>query len=147
MARGTFSEVAAWAGAVLLCGAAIQQLVARGGPYFDLPPTVMEHVSTDRHETRDALILLPQVARLIPRGATVTAFRPQGGRAQNDHANYLTAVGLLPYHFVLPPFTAHHDTARHDLAQYVVAVGEPFDHPHYEAVAGFPNGWLYKVRP
>src|SRR5688500_9640472 len=99
MARWTFSEVAAWAGALLLCSAAIQQLAARGGPSFALPAPVMEHIPPDRHETRDALSLLPQVARLIPRGATFTAFRPQGGRAATDHANYLTAVGLIPYHF------------------------------------------------
>ena len=148
MARWTFSEVAAWAGSLLLCAATIQQLAARGGPYFSVPATVVEHVSaTGPHETRDALILLPQAARLIPRDTTVTAFRPRDGRAQDDHATYLTAVGLLPHHFVLPPFTAYPETAQADLAQYVVAIGSPFDHPRYEPIAGFANGWLYKRRP
>lgn len=130
----------------LACAAAVPHLADRGGPYLARPSTVVDHVSRSRHETRAALKLLPQVARLIPKGADVTVFRPKNGRAQDDHASYLTAVGLLPYHRVLPPFTAYHETSPKDLTRYVVAIGEPFDHPQYEAIAGFPEGWLYRHR-
>lgn len=131
---------------LLACAAAVLHLADRGGPYFARPSTVVDHVSRSGHETSAALELLPQVARLIPKGADVTVFRPKNGRAQDDHASYLTAVGLLPYHRVLPPFTAYHETSPKDLTQYVVAIGEPFDHPQYEVIAGFPEGWLYRHR-
>ena len=146
MTRDRVQQVVAWTAALAISAAAVVRMADRGGPYVQAPRTVVDHVSRQGHETREALILVPQVARLIPRGATVTAFRPQDGRAQNDHPSYLTAVGLLPHHAVLPPFTAFPDTSPRDLAEYVVAIGAPFDHPRYRVVAGFPNGWLYQVR-
>ena len=140
-------ESVVWAAVLLANAAAVYLLADRGGPYFAAPSTVVDHVARFEHETRPALKLVPQVARLIPKDATVTAFRPKNGRAQDDHASYLTAVGLLPYHRVVPPFTAYHETSPRDLAQYVIAIGEPFDHPHYDVIARFPEGWLYRVRP
>lgn len=139
-------EIVVGVATLLACAAAVRHLADRGGPYFARPATVVDHVSRSGHETRAALRLLPQVARLIPKDANVTVFRPKNGRAQDDHASYLTAVGLLPYHHVLPPFTAYHETSPKDLTQYVVAIGEPFNHPHYEVIAGFPEGWLYRYR-
>lgn len=140
-------ESIVWVSVLLACAAAVHLLAGRGGPYFAAPSTVVDHVSRFEHEARGALKLVPQAARLIPRDATVTVFRPKHGRAQDDHASYLTAVGLLPYHRVVPPFTAYHETSPRDLSPYVIAIGEPFDHPHYEVIAGFPEGWLYRVRP
>ena len=139
-------EIVVTVATLLACAAVARHLADRGGPYFARPATVVDHVSRSEHETRGALKLLPQVARLIPKDAEVSVFRTKNGRAQDDHASYLTAVGLLPYHHVLPPFTAYHETAPKDLTQYVVAIGEPFSHPHYEVIAGFPEGWLYRYR-
>jgi hypothetical protein len=132
-------------GAVLLTGAFSVRLFTRGGPYFELPETILDHVGPNKHETRDALILLPKVAPLIPRGEMVTCFRPAGGQMQYDTSNYFAAVGALPRHTVLPPFMAGLDVARKELVDYVIAVGPPFEHPYYHVVATFPEGRLYKV--
>jgi hypothetical protein len=133
------------AGAVLLTGALLVRLGTRGRPYLELPETIVDHVGPHKHETRDALILLPKVAPLIPRGEMVTCFRPEGGQMQYDTPNYFAAVGALPRHTVLPPFTAGMDVARNELVDYVIAVEKPFEHPYYRVVATFPEGRLYKV--
>src|SRR5438270_13349862 len=83
-------------GAILLTAAFLVRLATRGGPYFDRPQTIVDHVGPDKHETRDALILLPKVAPLIPRSAVVTCFRPVEGQMQFDVPNYFAAVGALP---------------------------------------------------
>ena len=132
-------------GAILLAAALLVRLISRGGPYLERPQTIVDHVGPRKHETRDALILLPKVEPLIPRSAMVTCFRPAGGQADYDTPNYFAAVGALPKHTVLPPFTASLNWRRDELVDYVVAIGEPFDHPYYHLVATFPEGRLYKV--
>ncbi|HEX9161971.1 MAG TPA: hypothetical protein VF980_09730 [Thermoanaerobaculia bacterium] len=133
-------------GALLLCVALIFVLRERRGPYFARPLTVMDHAGVREHETREALLLIPQVEPLLPRGAEVTCFRPRKGQAWNDDGVYLTAVGLLPHQSVLPPWTAGANLRGQQVTQYVIAVGAPLDHPSYAAVAQFPQGWLYKRR-
>lgn len=132
-------------GAILLTAALLVRLVSRGGPYFDRPQTIVDHVGREKHETRDALILLPKVAPLIPRGAEVTCFRPGGGQMQYDVPNYFAAIGALPRHNVQPPFVASLNTPRNELVEYVIAIEQPFDHPYFHVVATFPEGRLYKV--
>ena len=139
MNRDAQQRIVAFGGALLLCVAMIPIYASRRGPYFAEPRTVVDHASVREHETHAALILIPQVEPLIPRGAAVTAFRPKDGKSWNDDGVYLTAVGLLPHHSVMPPWTAGE-------IDYVIAVGAPFDDPSYAPVAGFPNGWLYKRR-
>ena len=118
----------------------------RGGPWFELPRTVMDHVGPEEHPLRQVLLLMPQVAPLVPEGAQVTAFRPKDGAVVDDNETYLAAVGLLPRHFVLPPFTAYTSTKPEHLVEWVIAVGGPLTHPHYAPVAAFPEGSLYQVR-
>jgi hypothetical protein len=146
MSRDVLQRVVAYGGALLLCAALLARYSARGGPYFERPRTVVDHVEAVAHPSRDALILIPQVEPLLPRGAEVTCFRPKNGQAWNDHESYLIAVGLLPHQFVLPPFTAASELRGEQVTEYVIAVGEPFDHPSYAPVAGFTSGWLYKRR-
>jgi len=130
----------------LLIAAFVMRLVTRGGPYFARPQTIVDHVGPGKHETRDALVLLPKVEKLIPRGAEVTCFRPIEGTANaDDTANFYTAVGQLPRQQVQPPFTAMLTVPTGSLVEYVVAVGGPFDHPAYRVIAEFPEGRLYKV--
>ena len=135
-----------WAASALLAMATVQRYAVRRPPFFAAPRSVFEHVDTRQHPLHAVLVLLPEVEPLIPPGAEVTVFRPKDGQAQDDHDTYLTAVGLLPHHHVLPPFTARRDVPPEQLIEWVVAVGEPFTHPHYVPVAGFPDGWLYQVR-
>ncbi|SRR5260221_9713066 len=139
-------EIVIATGALLLTAALLVRLVTRGGPYFELPDTIVDHVSRQKHETRDALVLLPKVEPLIPRGAMVTCFHPDNsGQAQYDAPNYFAAVGALPRHIVLPPFTAGPTVPRAELIDYVIAIETPFEHPNYHVVAAFPQGRLYKV--
>lgn len=146
MNRDRLQRIVALAGALLLSLALVLVYAGRRAPYFAQPATVVDHTGVRDHETRAELILLPQVEPMIPRAAEVTVFRPRNGRAWNDDGVYLAAVGLLPQHSVLPPWTAAPELRGHQLVEYVIAVGRPFDHPSYAPVAGFPNGWLYKRR-
>jgi len=52
-----------------------QRLYTRGGPYFTRPETIVDHVGLTAR-TRDALVLLPKVRRLLPRGARGHVFEP-----------------------------------------------------------------------
>lgn len=145
MTRERLQRIVVWAAAALLSAATIALFGARGGPWMARPATIVEHVTPYEHETRDLVLLAPKVETLIPRGAAVTVFRPRGGRAHDDHANYLAGVGLFPRQNVLPPFIASRETRREDLAEWVIAVGDPFEHPHYRLIAEFPEGRLYRV--
>lgn len=136
--------------ALLLTAATVARFIARGGPYFDPPLTIVDHV--DRLDAPDVanplrtpLEVIPRLARQIPRGAEVTCFRPAAGLEQYDAPSFLTAIGQLPRNRVLPPFTARLDTPRPLLAEYVIAIGQPFTHPAYRLVSEVPRGWLYKV--
>lgn len=135
------------AASLILLMAFVHRLYTRGGPYFAPAKTIVDHVGPGKHETRDALVLLPRVRPLIPRGAEVTCFRPlpNGESDPNDMADYMTAVGQLPHQSVLPPFTAMNDVRRESLVEYVVAIWRPFTNPAYRVVAEFPEGRLYRV--
>jgi len=146
MSRSAAQRTVVYAAAVLLAAALGRRLVTRGGPYFQAPRTIVDHVGPNQHETRDALIVLPRAARVIPEGKEVTCFRPIGGQEQYDSANYLTAVGMLPRHQVLPPFTAGLLTPRAQLVEYVIAIRDPFDHPAYVPIAEWPEGRVYQVQ-
>jgi hypothetical protein len=131
----------------LLTLALVVRLVSRGGPYLQRPLTIVDHLGTGTHETRLALLLLPKAAQVIPRGATVTCFHPtDAGRQQYDSSSFLAAVGQLPHHRVLAPFTAADDVRREDLVEYVIAVGAPFTHPAYHSIAQWPEGQVYRVQ-
>ncbi|HUP44685.1 MAG TPA: hypothetical protein VM779_04145 [Thermoanaerobaculia bacterium] len=145
MTREGAGEVIAWTAICLLCVATVARYADRGGPYLQPARTVLEHAGPEPHPLQDALVVVPEARALIPRGASVAVVRARAGQALDD-GNYLTAVDLLPHHRVLPAFAADRGRAIADLPEYVVALGTPFDHPHYGIVAGFPNGWLYRVQ-
>ncbi len=133
--------------ALLLLAALAGRLYTRGGPYFERPQTIVDHVGPGKHPLHDALVLLPKVRPLLPRGADVTCFRPVDGWApEGDTDNFFAAIGQLPYQNVLPPFTAMQTTKLQDLVPYAIAVREPFTHSDYREIAAFPEGRLYKVQ-
>jgi hypothetical protein len=147
MRRDALRQVVVSAASLLLVIALLHRYYQRRPPYFAAaaPRTLVEHVDIIDHEARDVLLLLPEVERLIPKGAGVTCFKPVDGKWQYDGVNYLTAVGLLPDHNVLPPFSAGEGPIEKRV-EYVIAVREPFNQPEYAVVAGFPTGYLYKAR-
>ncbi|HMC21530.1 MAG TPA: hypothetical protein VKL19_06765 [Thermoanaerobaculia bacterium] len=130
---------------LILLIAFVNRLYTRGGPYFQLTQTIVDHVGPNKHETRDALVLLPKIRPLLPRGAQVACFRPINGAQNYDTPNFLTAIGQLPDQKVQPSFFASLDTPSASLVDYVIAVRDPFTHPAYHIVAEFPEGRLYKV--
>lgn len=130
----------------LLTAALCIRLYSRGGPFFERPISVFEHVGEGHKDLDDTIILCRRAAPLIPRGATVACFHPLNGVDQYDSASFLTAVGFLPKQQVLPPDTASNITPPEQSAQYVIAIGERFTNPHYEAIVEWPEGRLYKVR-
>jgi hypothetical protein len=129
---------------VLLAWALLDRLASRGAPYFERPRSAIEHAGTGGPDIAGALIALPVFEKMIPRGADVTCFRPVDGQAHDD-MNFLTAVGQLPRHRVLPPFTAGSALPKEELIEYVVAIREPFAHPHYTLVAALPEARLYRL--
>jgi hypothetical protein len=121
---------------LILLIAFVNRLYTRGGPYFERPRTIVDHVAPQKHETRDALILLPKVRPLLPRGAHVTCFEPGSSDMSPD---FFAAIGQLPQQTVLSPYGT--------LPEYIIAVGSKLDDPSYQVIAEFPEGRLYKVRP
>src|SRR6266852_5184249 len=136
-------------GVLLLGLATVVRLWSRGGSFFDARQTIVEHVERPELEVgnplRAPLLVIPRLARFLPRGAEVTAFRPLSGHEQYDGPSFLTAIGQLPRNRVLPPFTARLGTPRAQLVEYVIAIDGPFTHPAYRLVAEVPRGRLYKV--
>lgn len=146
MSRARLETAVITTAVFVLLAATLARYYERRAPYFAMPATVVDHVERFEHETRDTLMLLPRVAPLIPRGAEVTCFRPKDGREHSDSPNYLTAIGMLPHHAVLPPFTAANELPREQLVEWVIAVDEPFTHAAYTVVASFPEGKLHRVQ-
>ena len=124
------------AATLILLIAFVNRLYTRGGPYFERPATIVDHVGPNKHETRDALVLLPKVRRLLPRGAHVTCFEPGNTDTMPD---FFAAVGQLPQQIVVSP--------NGDLPEYVIAIRKPFDNSAYRLIAEFPEGRLYKAGP
>ena len=121
---------------LILLIALIDRFYTRGGPYFQRPATIVDHVGPEKHGTRDALILLPKVRRLLPRGARVTCFEPGNADMSPD---FFAAVGQLPQQTVVSPYGK--------LPEYIIAVGRELDDPLYRVIAEFPEGRLYKAVP
>jgi hypothetical protein len=82
------------AACVLLAAATALRLKRGGGPYFERPLTVVDHVGPREHEIRAELLHLREAAAHVPRGATVSV-------VPDDVPHYLTAVALLPDHRVV----------------------------------------------
>ena len=121
--------------AAILGVALMREYHRRGGPYFEIPATIEDHIWVGENLTRETILLCRRAAPLLPRGAEVTIMRPSQ-RPNYDATIYLTGVGLLPHQRVFVPDP---DSRR----QYVLALREPLDWNGYRLVAEFPEGRLY----
>ncbi|HYI11075.1 MAG TPA: hypothetical protein VEK57_18605 [Thermoanaerobaculia bacterium] len=127
---------------ILLLVALVRHFHWLGGPYFELPKTVQDHVWPVPFASRDAILLSKRAAELLPRGATVTAFQPS--TAPNiDVTHFLSAAGMMPHHRVLPPIL---DGKTGELPRYVLSVREELSHPSYALHSSWPEGHIYEVR-
>lgn len=139
-------RVAIFVATALLIVALVHRLRTRGAPLLAIPSTPVEFASPGDPTMHHVILVLEEASRHLPRGATVTCFVPKEGRQQHDATSFLTAVGMLPYQKVLPPFTAGDGLPREQLVEYVVAIYEPFTHSDYREIASFPHGRLYRVQ-
>ena len=129
-----------YAAAVVFAVALVHRFYVLGGPYFEVPVTVQDHVAPVPFASRDVILLARRAAEIIPRGATVTAIEP--AQSPNyDVTHWLTASGMMPRHRVVPP-----DFDRNP-PQYVLAVREPFTNPKYRLITELPEGRIYEAAP
>jgi len=125
-----------YAAAAILAVALVRQFYGLGGPYFDAPETIQDHVAEKTYPSRDAIVMARRAAMLIPRGATVTVLMPS--QAPNyDPTLYFTATGLMPRHNVVQPGAN---------PQYIITVREPLDDPSYAVQNEFHEGKIYVKR-
>ena len=137
--RSRARSVVVYAAAVLFAAALVHRFHRRGGPYFARPRTVQDHVAPVPYPSRDVILLAERAAEIVPRGATVTAIQPS--LAPNyDVTHWLTAVGMMPRHRVVPP-----DFAAASPPRYVLAVREPFADSRYRLIAELAEGRIYEA--
>ncbi|HEX3070965.1 MAG TPA: hypothetical protein VHX14_20515 [Thermoanaerobaculia bacterium] len=140
--RETLRTVVIFITAAVLAAALVRRYHSLGGPYFEFPKTVQDHVAPTFYPSRDAILLAAAAAEIIPRGATVTAIQPSQA-PDYDVTLYMTAAGMMPRHRIIPPALTANDPAA--LPQYVLAVREPFTNPHYRLFREIPEGRIYEV--
>jgi hypothetical protein len=127
-----------YAAAVVFAAALVHRFHSLGGPYFELPDTIQDHVAVVRWPSADAIVLSRNAAKLLPRGASVTILQPS--QAPNyDATHYLTGVGLMPHQLVVKP-----DLDRRP--DYVLALREPLEHPAYRLFKEVEGGRIYQVQ-
>ena len=129
-------RVVVYAAAAILALALVRQFYSLGGPYFDTPETIQDHVARKRYPSRDAIVMARRASMLIPRGATVTVLMPS--QAPNyDPTLYFTATGLMPRHSVVQPDAK---------PRYIITVRDPLDDPSYVVQNEFDEGKIYVKR-
>ena|SRR5438270_5940195 len=126
--------------ASVLAIALVARFQRQGPPYFQAPETAYDHVWHGEHPAAAVIRLCRRAIPLLPREATVTVMTPGAG-PHYDTTQYTTAIGLLVYQHVIAPDL---DTKSERLPDFVLAVGQPLDHPSYVLDTRFPEGALYK---
>lgn len=140
--RETLRTAVTFIAAAVLAVALLRRYYSLGGPYFEFPKTVQDHVAPTFYPSRDVILLAGAAAEIIPRAATVTAIQPSQS-PDYDVTLYMTAAGMMPRHRIVPPALTTSDPAG--LPQYVLAVREPFSNPHYKLFRQIPEGRIYEV--
>ena len=128
--------------ALIFAAALVRHFHRLGGPFFQFPATVQDHVAPVPFPSRDMILLARRAADILPRGATVTAVEPSQA-PEYDITLFLTAVGMMPHQRVIAPALDAKDPAA--LPRYVLAVRTPLAHPAYRLVRTLPEGRIYEV--
>lgn len=128
------------AAAIVFIGATVRRFHFLGGPYFEIPETIQDHVWPTPFPSRDAIVLSRRAEPLLPRGATVTILLPSDA-PNYDQTHWLTGLGMLPKQHAVPQKL---DLPPEQLPQFVITIHEPLEHPHYELMQSFPEGHLYR---
>lgn len=119
----------------------VREFHARGGPYFEIPRTIFDHVLSDMPLSRQAIIVARYAEPLMPDGATLTVVAPELA-PQYDPTHYLATTGFLPRHKVRHPTLAEGEP----WPDFVIALGAPLEHRGYELLREYPEGRLYAAR-
>ena len=123
--------------AAIFSAALVHHFHALGGPYFETPQTIQDHVAKKPFPSRDAIVMCRRAALVIPRGATVTVILPSEAPNHDPTLAY-TAVGLMPHHKIVLP------KLEELKPQYVITVREPLNDPAYKLLTEYPEGNLYQ---
>jgi len=116
--------------------------IARQGPVrLEAPRTA---VSRTQPETEGLILFLAEVARHVPRGASVAVLQGEGVRYFTPAMVFLLAVGQLPDHRVLPSDTLPAAAAS---ADYVALYLGNVDESGLTLVARIGRGALYRAAP
>lgn len=140
---GIARRIIVYGAALVFFAASIQRFHWLGGPYFQFPDTIQDHVWPVRFLSADAIVLSRRAAPLLPRGATVTILAPSEA-PDYDQTHWLTGLGLLPRQHVMPQKMSGRPES---LPQFVIAIHDEFDHPHYKLHTRFREGFLYVRTP
>jgi len=123
--------VIAWIGSLLFTGTAAREHFARGGA--QRAKTIASHSSNSPKSAEDTLLLFEEATRVVPRGATITVFKPQN-RA-DDKQVLRFSHGQLPYHRVVP---------QSETADFIITLGSPLGDDRYEPVRSNDAGTIWR---
>lgn len=121
----------AWLCALLFTGIAVWEHFARGGP--GVARTIASRSSNSPKSAEDTLLLFEQATKVVPRGATITVFKP---RNRADDMQVLRfSHGQLPYHQVVP---------QSELPDFIITLGAPLEDGRYDPIAANDAGTIWR---
>ena len=129
--RQRLPVLTAWLCALLFTGIAVREHFARGGPR--LARTIASNSSNSPKSAEDTLLLFEEATKVVPRGATITVFKP---RNRADDMQVLRfSHGQLPYHQVVP---------QSELPDFIITLGAPLEDARYEQLTANDAGMIWR---
>jgi len=129
--RRRLPTVTAWCFALLFTGIGIREHFARGGP--GLARTIASNSSNSPKSAEETLLLFEEATRSVPRGATITVFKPHN-RA-DDQQVLRFSHGQLPWHRVVP---------QSESPDFIITLGAPLNDSRYEPMASNGAGTIWR---
>ena len=129
--RRRLPTIIAWVTSLLCVALLAREHFARGGPA--LARTIASNSSNSPKSAEDTLLLFEEATRIVPRGATITVFKPQN---RGDDMQVLRfSHGQLPYHRVVP---------QNEPSDFIITLGAPLDDARYEPIAHNDAGTIWR---
>jgi hypothetical protein len=114
---------------------AAREHLARGGPM--LARTIASNSSNSPRDAEATLLLYAYASRTLPRGATVTVFKPRS--RGEDFGTDRIAHGQLPYQDVVSV-----SRLEKEPPEYVITFGAPLEDPRYAVLYAARIGSIWK---
>jgi hypothetical protein len=131
------ASITGWLFAAAFTVIAAREHRARGGPM--LARSIASNSSNNPRDAEATLLLYAYASRTMPKGATVTAFKPRS-RGEDMMVARITH-GQLPYQRVVPQRNLEPGRTPPD---YVLTFGGPLDDPRYAHAYETRIGALWK---